>query len=410
MRACRACADRLYPVFDLGPIVPSDFLRPDQPDPPAQPLTLCRCEGCGLVQLADTVDREELFRQYWYRSGVNETMRAELRNVVEQAVQIVGGVASTDRVLDIGANDGTLLSYYTDAGDPVRIAYEPAENLFLPLQAHATVVVPDFFPAPTWYRPAARSVKIVTSIAMFYDLEDPRSFVAEIDRILTGDGVWVVQMQDLAQMLQTRAFDNIVHEHLCYYSLKSFITLLDDFDLIEADVEQRAINGGSLRIYVRRKRAVDCAGDGLHAWWRSEHRWTTPDALEKFAWEAGQVRTQLQEAIAAADRLGPVDLYAASTKSSTLLQYCGLDWKILRQAAERTPEKVGLVTSATRIPIVNEHTWRADPAPTTLIGAWQFADSFIQREAEYLQGGGTFLVPLPTLRVVSHAHASTAQV
>lgn len=386
----------MYSILDLGLIVPSDFLRPDQPDPAALPLDLCLCDTCGLVQLRHTADPDSLFRQYWYRSGINETMRAELADIVQTAITYVGPLRPTDTVVDIGANDGTLLSFYP-RGSCHRIAYEPAFNLFEALRPHADAIVSDFFPGPQGL--PAKSVKVISSIAMFYDLDDPKAFVAEVDRILTDDGVWIVQFQDLAQMVDAGAFDNICHEHLAYYSLESFRALLDDTNLRVVHAERRLINGGSLRIVVRR--ATYAAAQTFFDSLDQESRSITPQALERFAWRAMSTAAQIRDLVIQAHGLGPVDLYAASTKSATLLQYSFVG-RYLRQAVERTPEKVGLVTSGTRIPIVSEATWREDPAPITLIGAWQFAETFQGREAQYLADGGTFLVPLPTPRLVSH--------
>lgn len=407
---CRACGSRLYGVMGLGSLVPSDFLAASQPDPPALPLDLQRCEGCGLVQLKHTVHADRLFRRYWYQSGINESMKAELQDVVTQA-QTIRPLRPDDLVVDVGANDGTLLSYYPvvkaskGLTGPVRCAYEPAYNLFEALRPHAEILVADFFPSARDQMPD-KSVAILTSIACFYAVDDPKQFVQEVDRVLTEDGVWVVQFQDLAQQVQTGAFDNIVFEHLMYYSLRSFAALLKDFNLDIYGVQPRAINGGSLRVYVRREAQVATqmsfgAVVDLGQWLQKEDPLTTTEALEAFAWQADQTRSQLQEMVGIAARSGPVDLYAASTKSSTLLQYCGIDHTLIRQAVERTVEKVGRVTSGTRIPIVNEHTWRADPARVTVLGAYQHTEMFLKREEDYIDQGGSFLTPLPHPRLIS---------
>lgn len=415
---CRGCGGNLLPVLSLGKIVPSTFLKPEDPDPAPQPLELTTCSICNLVQLQHTVDADSLYRQYWYVSGINEIMRRELADVVGEGLSLLGRLPK--RVVDIGANDGTLLSFYPSGVK--RIAYEPALNLQARLAPHAEIVVPDFFPAPLpglhsrigrqkkdptghWREkidPEPLGADLITSIAMFYDLDDPKAFIKAIDLALSPDGIWILQFQDLAQMIATNAFDNIGHEHLCYYSLRSFGQMLDDeVDLKVVKVERREINGGSLRIYVRRR---DQAADeeGIQAQLDSEAKWTSGVALEQFAWRMGEIRSQLQAIVRSClAQHGTVDLYAASTKSSTLLQYCGLDHTVIRQAVERTPEKVGLVTSGTRIPIVNEHTWRMDPAPVTIQGAYQFAEAFIAREPEYLSQGGQWLIPLPHARLMS---------
>jgi hypothetical protein len=166
-------------------------------------------------------------------------------------------------------------------------------------------------------------------------------------------------------------------------------------------VEHREINGGSLRFTIGRQHRP--AHPSVTKQMVREARLFHPTALEEFAWRTEQRREQIQGLVGAAVKeFGFVDLYAASTKSSTLLQYCGLDNTVVRQAVERTQEKWGRVTTATRIPIVNEHTWRADPAPISLIGAWQFANVFAWREASYLADGGVFIVPLPSPRLMTH--------
>lgn len=391
---CRVCGGPFDPVLNLGSPVLNDFVEPTAPDPPRVPLDLVVCQRCELVQLRHTVDRDALYRTYWYRSGVNEAMRAELTDIA----RMIADYQPKGTILDIGANDGTLLTNF-DGDRWTRVGVEPARNI-TPLLC-AAAWFNDFFPKATADLPA-RCCDVITSIACFYDLDDPRSFVAEVDRLLTRNGIWVVQFQDLAQTIRTNAFDYIGHEHLCFYSAETFSALLEPFDLEIVYIEKRAINGGSLRFVVQRRWA--------------DRRWVAKnpipldmpapvsgDELDHFAWRIGQYRDQLVAAIdQVRDQGYVVDLYAASTKSSTLLQYCGIDASRIRCAVERSPEKVGLVTSGSRIPIIAEADWRVDPAPVTLLGAWQFREQFVQREADYLARGGAFLIPLPRVEVVVH--------
>lgn len=400
--ACRVCGGRFDPLLDLGDLVLSDFLAPDQPDPPSAPLDLVVCQACSLVQLRHVVDNDRLYRRYWYQSGVNESMVAELADIVHHAIRTVGGLSRGDTVLDVGANDGTLLSQYTRAEAPLprRYAVEPSLSFFDMLSAHADCIITNYFPCAETTGIPPRSVKILTSIAMFYDLDHPVAFVDEVDRLLAPDGVWIVQMQDLAQMVAAAGYDNTCFEHRCYYSTESFAGLLVGTNLYIDRVDTRAINGGSLRYTIRRAKYAD--GSGVDQQMLREQVWTSREALDRFAWRVAQYRDQLRATLSYhRDRGEPIDLYAASTKSSTLLQYCGLDAGWIRQAAERIPTKVGKVTSGTRIPIVSEATWREDPAPVTVVGAWGFRDSFLKREAEYLSKGGRFIFPLPALEVVS---------
>lgn len=405
-RCCRSCGSTdLLRLFDLGQQALSDFVAPGQPDPISAPLQLGICGACQLVQLLHTVDPALLYSQrYWYQSGINTAMVEELADVMLQAVKTVGGVGPNDIVVDVGANDGTGLAQYAAGKQtPYRVAFEPAalfkERL---IDSGVNLICQTFFPSlQSRQLIADRSVKILTSIAMFYDLDDPRSFVEEVDRVLTEDGLWVVQMQDLGQMVRKTAFDNLCFEHLCYYSIKTFNALLQGTGLAIVQIDTREINGGSLRFSVRRMgqrhfQDLLAVADQLD----QESAWLTHDALEQFVWRARTVRAQLFGVLDHARKFGPIDLYGASTKANTLLQWCGLDTRIFRQAVERSPAKWGLETPKTRIPIVSEAVWREDPALTTMIGIWAFKPGILKREAEYFLQGGTWIVPLPRLEII----------
>jgi hypothetical protein len=214
---CRACGGNMADLWDLGTHPLNDFpASPTERRHPPAPLVLCRCHPCGLIQLQHTVPPEWMFREhYWYRSGVNESMVAHLREIVEKARALVP-VAPGDVVVDIGANDGTLLAQYEGGNGhgeaPVRIAYEPALNLQKECSEHADVVVPEFFPDPhknCQYHMVDSCAKHIVSAAMFYDLDDPGAFVAEVKRLLHPEGIWVNQLAYLPAMLRNTAFDSI---------------------------------------------------------------------------------------------------------------------------------------------------------------------------------------------------------
>ena len=397
---CLVCGARLQTVLDLGNLHVSAFPLPPEPDSITAPLDLTRCTGCGLVQLRDRVDPSLLYQEYWYRSAVNEVMVKELDDVVREAVALVP-VGPGDRVVDIGANDGTLLhAYNTHAPSVVKVAYEPAGNLQAPLEQIADVVVPTTFPPQKAYLPT--KVKIVTSIACFYDVADPVGFAKVVAGMLAPDGVWVVQFQDLAQMIQATAYDNICHEHLLYLTLRSLNQIAAAANLHIRHAVRRTINGGSLRVFLGHQipvsvlpvKALKDAEAGCESW----------VALERFGDRVRERREQLRSFFDAAQVQGKtIDLYAASTKANTLLQYAKLDSGMIRQAWERSPEKVGRLTVGTHIPIVSEEIGRANPPDLLLLGAWQFRDAFVRREMAYLEAGGTMLVPLPEVEFIRGA-------
>jgi NDP-4-keto-2,6-dideoxyhexose 3-C-methyltransferase len=402
-RLCRTCRGPLSPVLDLGILDLPRFPLPGDPPSPRAPLDLRVCDTCSLVQLAHTVAPDLLYRQYWYRSSINEAMRQELTSIVGAALLEVS-VYPQDIVIDVGANDGYLLSQYPkqrahwQAG---RIAIEPAQNLKDACAAHCEVLIPDYFPPRdgSQLQHIAGRVKILTSIAMFYGLDDPTQFVRAVDQVLHPDGVWILQLQDLAQMIETTAFDNICHEHLTYWSLSAFLWFLEScsVDLQVTHVERRAINGGSLRIVVRRRTfPIQSSVDELRVAELGSIGW---QALGSFAWRVDEVRKQIASLIDGLQTYG-IDLYGASTKGLTLLQVCGLGPAQIRQAWERNPEKYG--RTANGIPIVSEIRGRENPPSLLLAGIWQFREALLTRETEYLDQGGRILFPLPEVDIVSH--------
>ena len=397
-RDCRVCGGHLDSVLDLGELALSAFPLVSDPPPARAPLDLCQCGACGLVQLRHTVDPDRLFRTYWYQSGINETMRAELADVAGQAREIVGGLSPTDLVIDIGANDGTLLQTLAPF-HALRVAFEPALNLNAALAEHADVIVADYFPRGLAMCGALPLAKLIFSIACFYDLDDPKAFVQAIKDQLAPDGAWVVQFQDLHQMIHANSFDNICFEHLVTYSLGSFERLIAPFGLRVVHAERRAINGGSYRLIVQHAAIPpDDSVEEIRQFEAGCEHWHT---LEKFAWRVGEAKRQIRGTVDALRAKGDavIDFYGASTKGNTLAQVVGLGPDRIRQAWERSSAKWGRVT-ATGIPIVSEAIGRANPPDLLVAGIWQFREAVLKREAEYLAQGGQFLFPLPEVDLV----------
>ena len=406
---CRVCDGHLKQILSLGNQYISDFVdEPEQPKYPAAPLILCQCVSCSLVQLRDTVPRDWLYQeQYWYKSGINESMVAALADVVNSLFDHVSSIGETDTVIDIGANDGTLLGLYGPCWEvskehlPHRIAFEPAFTLHEELAQHCEIMVPDYFPPKTGYD--GPKAKIITSIAMFYDLEDPNAFVAEIKRILHPEGVWVIQLGDLASMIESNGFDTICHEHLEYYSLETLTCLLSRHRLLPFHCETNAVNGGSIRVFVKHQadftRELD---DTIEEQLLREAglKLDTQVPWENLGKLTQGIRSDVRDIILNELQHGrPVDVYGASTKGNTLLQYFELDHTMIRRAIERSPAKWGKFTTGTWIPIVSEEQGRRGATALWLVPIWHFKDGIVAREAEYLKRG-QMLFPLPQVQVV----------
>jgi len=395
---CRSCGSRaLEEVLDFGNLYISNFADvPDASRWPRAPLELLLCSGCGLLQLRHTCPAQWLYRQYWYKSGVSASMRAALADITRKASEFAG-LASGDSVLDIGANDGTLLRSYA-VPDILRVGFEPAENLSAEASQGTERIIPEFFSA----RPiAGERFRVVTSIAMFYDLEDPNAFVADVASVLAREGVWVIEMHYLPLTLVRNAFDAVCHEHLEYYSLASLERLLSGHGLVVADVETNEVNGGSFRVYVvhaentsalaaERRARVDQA-----RWPESALGLGRRETYERFGQRIRGIGERLRswlESERAAQR--EVAVYGASTKGNTLLQVFGLDRSLIQSAAERNPIKWGKYTVGSWIPIVSEEDARTH-ASDFLILPWHFLSEIRERERDFVARGGKLVVPLP---------------
>jgi hypothetical protein len=411
---CRVCGSpELAPVLDLGAqCISGAFAEPGgrQPVQRAIPLELVRCDmtrdqdACGLIQIRHTVAAPILYESYWYRSGVNRTMTENLHGIA-RAAEEMSGLEAGDLVLDIGCNDGTLFDGYRsrearflgfDPSDVTRYAVDKGYD-----------VVRDFFSARSLRSryPEGRA-KVITSIAMFYDLEEPAAFVRDVADSLHEDGVWVMELHYLPSMLQLNAFDVIVHEHLEYYSLAVLERLLAEAGLQVVSGELNDVNGGSIRLFITHdgcERPVPGGAESLEALRVGEFEMAldSPAPYERFAANVKRVRSQLRELCESIVAEGKaIHIYGASTKGNTILQYVGLDRRLIPYAADRNPDKWGSETIKTGIPIISEEESRAMKPDYYLVLPWHFLEEFKERERDYLHAGGQFIVPLPEVRVI----------
>ncbi len=329
-------------------------------------------------------------------------MRKALSDLVFKTCEIAKP-SQSDLVLDIGCNDGTLLRSYSIKG-LFLVGFEPAENLVQEASNGTNWIFNDFFSAKTFKRKfGERKAKIVTSVAMFYDLEDPNRFVADLAKILGPDGVWAVQQNYLATMLEQNGFDNIGHEHLEYYTLKTMQELLKRHGLEIFDVETNDVNGGSFRTFIGNQgkhpirntvsllqKHEDRLALGSHA------------TYERFAGNIQKIRTRVRDFVIGEVKSGKtVYVYGASNRGNTILQYCGLDHTIINKAADANPEKWGRKTAGTLIPIISKEEARKEKPDYFLILPHHFLEEIVEDERVYLEEGGKLIVPLPEFRIVT---------
>lgn len=392
---CRVCNGALQPVLNLGDLHLVGFIPPDAPPTPKYPLHLMACSDCGLVQLEHSVNPDEMYRNYWYKSGTNEQMVAHLKAIPQAAAKYVdldsGGV-----VLDIGCNDGTLLSGYTQS--VIRVGVDPSN--IRPSLDSCDLFVNKYFSADNYH--FASRAKVITSIAMFYDLNDPVAFAKDIKQVLHPDGVWILELHYLPDMLNNNGFDAICHEHVTYYNLRSLTGALYRAGLHVIAVELNQVNGGSFRVYVtheEKPRDYDSASYTSMVDMINNQDVAVPTYAD-FATRVEKNKRQMVTLLKALKSEGKVVMgYGASTKGATMLQYWGLTPNLLPAIADRNPDKVGLVVAGTGIPIISEDEMRARKPDYLLILPYHFLEGFKKREHEYLASGGAFIIPVPTPKV-----------
>jgi NDP-4-keto-2,6-dideoxyhexose 3-C-methyltransferase len=329
-------------------------------------------------------------------------MRKALEDIVVKSCDVAQPKPG-DIVIDIGCNDGTLLRSYSHSGLNL-VGFEPAQNLVEDARRGTGYIFNDYFGFDLFQKKFPNSkAKIITSIAMFYDLDDPESFVTDIVKVLDARGVWVVQQNYLCSMLEQNGFDNIGHEHLTYYSLETMNRLLSSHNLEIFDAETNDVNGGSFRTLIAQKGQFQIRKSVREM----EERETVlfsrkPSIYTTFAKNIREIKSKLRGVIIDQVKGGKtVYVYGASTRGNTVLQYCGLDYRLIRKATDANPEKWGRKTPGTDIPIVSKRDARRDQPDFFLVLPHHFLREIMREEQEYLESGGRFIVPLPKLRVLS---------
>jgi len=409
---CRICGNpQLVPVLQLGQqcltgVFPS---RRDQTIT-SGPLELVKCEDsgdkttCGLLQLRHSYDLSEMYGlNYGYRSGLNQSMVAHLHSKVSKISALVR-LNPDDLIIDIGSNDGTLLKGYP-AGQFTLTGIDPTGNKFREYYPQHIRLIADFFSAATVKTHFGnQKAKVITSIAMFYDLESPLDFMQQIYDVLADDGVWMFEQSYMPTMLDMNAYDTICHEHLEYYGLKQVAWMADKIGFKIIDVELNTVNGGSFCIIVAKAKSAYREAASLVETIIGKEKAKGLLALapyEDFKKRVFDHREQLVhffKNMAAEKKL--ILGYGASTKGNVILQFCNFTEKEIPYIAEVNADKFGCFTPGTLIPILSEAQARELNPDYFMVLPWHFKDNIVARESAYLQSGGKLFFPLPELEIV----------
>jgi len=405
-------------LVDLGTAYVSDFVKDpkETEERKKYPVQLVWNYRLGCPTLSHQPPKEEMWGKYWYKSGTNSSMRNALEEVVNDTLKHIKSFQKGDIWLDIASNDGTLLKVVPK--EFYKIGIDPIEDKYTEeCRQVANAVVQDYFNAESWAKASHweenKKAKVITSIAMFYDLEDPHTFAKDVYNALDTNGIWVMQLSYTPLMIEQLAFDNILGEHYAYHYLTSIKNILYSAGFEILDAELNDVNGGSIRVYAikidadKNKFGTQPLRDvwefRTQSLFDAEQPYLQDQVWKDFELRVNLLRMKVTDFIRNANSEGKsVWGYGASTKGNTLLQYFQLDGQMIEAIAERNPDKFGLYTIGSNIPIRSEEDMRNAQPDYVLVMPWHFIGEFLERETEYLKNGGAFIVPCPKFQIIRY--------
>ncbi|MCC6817613.1 MAG: methyltransferase domain-containing protein [Bacteroidia bacterium] len=375
------------------------------------PLELVKCyshsgeDVCGLVQLKHSFDSNEMYGDnYGYRSGLNQSMVKHLHGIVAEVLNRVQ-LSAGDVIIDIGGNDSTLLQAYPKDKGLNLMVIDPTSNKFKKFYPEHINNTADFFNATTYSKLFDKKAKVITSIAMFYDLEAPMKFVQDIYDVLDEDGLWIFEQSYLPFMVDTTSYDTICHEHLEYYAIQQIKWIFDRIGFKIVDINFNNVNGGSFRITAAKKNAqveVETAKIQSAIDKEIELGYNKLEIYKSFSDNVLKHKNELMSLLQdLKSQSKKIFGYGASTKGNVLLQYCGITTNDIPCIAEVNPDKFGSFTPNTLIPIISEKEAREQNPDYFLVLPWHFRDGIIEREREFINNGGKLIFPLPHIEVIS---------
>ena len=393
---CLLCNHKnLRSLFDLGNLYVSNFVSKINIFKGAKsPLNLLYCKNCTLIQLSHLAPQEIMYRRfYWYKSGVTKTMRDGLKELFIDCVK-KAKLKKDDVVLDIGANDGTLLKYFKQ-NKIKTIGVEPAKNLTKELKINCNYLINNFWSKRELFKllkkKKIKKPKLITAIGMFYDLENPNKFIKDAAESLDKNGIFVAQLMSLKSMIEKNDLGNICHEHIEFYSFRSIKYLFENNGLEIFKISENDINGGSYRFYCRKFKtgSIKLPKENVLKMMKNFVKRVKKNKSITLKFIKNQIKKGKK-----------IYLYGASTKGNTVLQYYGLNKSHIPYAAEKTSFKWGKYTIGTGIKIVSEKEAKKGKPDFFFITPWGFIKEFVKREKKWLNSGGKFILPFPKMKII----------
>lgn len=403
-KKCRNCqSSNLIKLFSLGKLsYTGKFPKSSKLNIKKTEITLVICDECKLVQLKNKYNMKYLYNEdYGYRTGVNKTMTAHMKKTKE-ILSLKSRIKSSDYVLDIASNDGTLLNFYNRG--IVKVGIDPLINKYKKLYKNIQYKISNFFSINLIKKnKIKKKFKIITALSVFYDIDNPNKFLEDIHSVLDDNGIFLLELTDLYSIIKNKMFDTICQEHITYYSTKVILEILIKNNLRIFDIKRNNINGGSIQYFICKKNANFKTNSGtLNRILKEESKLeltnlhTYQNFYEKILHIRNKIIHRLDKLI---ENNKTIHGYGASTKGNVLLQFCGINKKYIKYIAERNPNKYNLYTPGTKIKIISEHNSRLLKPDYYFVLPWHFKNEILNREKAIIKRGTQFIFPLPNFQI-----------
>ncbi len=400
---CRLCKKKaLKKLFTLGNMCFTGKFPSVNQKIEKKPLELVLCKNCELVQLGHNFDLKYMYGpDYGYRTGINKTMLNHVKKVVKNLSKKVK-LKKKDLVLDIASNDGSLLKFYNK--DVITFGIDPILEKYKENYININYKIADFFSKNKIERITKKKFKVITALSVFYDSIDPDKFIKDTKRLLSKNGIFLLEFADLESIIRNKMFDTICHEHLEYYSSKVILNLCKRNNLRVFDIKKNDINGSSKQYFICHKNSDYKENKkNIFQILNSENKLKLSDekTFMKFIHEINLSKKRLVNFLKKAlKKRKIVHGYGASTKGNVLLQYYGINNKMISHIAERNKNKYNLFTPGTNIKIISETLSRFYKPNYYLVLPWHFKKEILEREKLTRKKGTKFIFPLPDFKVI----------
>lgn len=403
---CRSCNFLiLATVLDLGSTPLANALcSKDQLDQPEEtyPLKLVWCPHCTLLQITENVPAEKLFAHYFYRSSFSDAFLMHCKTLAHRLID-ERTLSDQSLVIDIASNDGYLLQFYQQQHIPV-LGIEPASNIASIANEKGIPTRNTFFSLSEskMLIDEGKQADVIHAHNVMPHVADQRDFAAGIAALLKPDGIAVIEFAYAIDTINHTEFDQIYHEHMCYFSLTSFQFLCAQFGLAVERVERLAMHGGSLRVFLAHTASAK-PDETVSALLSEEEAWGVHviGRYRQFADRTAALKTELMTLLQNLKAQGKrIAVYGASAKGATLMNYFGIDSKLVDYIVDRSTVKQAFYAPGTRLKIEPVEKLLDDQPDYVLLLTWNFTDEILEQQKEYRKRGGKFIVPIPEVGVV----------